>query len=434
MKKLVLLLTLALLSSTEAFALSPYSNITSEGASNTAGVRSGLDIVNRIQYHLERTVKNPKLQKQLQSQKVIIAFDYFFPSNFVELDNPSLDHRELVLKKLNEWLAKNDRVLVGLLPVWEDLSKEDIYYALNEEVTQGYTNILNYLDEPIRKSAVRVVNQTIREFASKNSKIKIVPMAQLVHESLENYREYISNMYMSTEINAYVAFDMDRLHLNDAGQALLLNKLIFPLLNKQIPPIMSANVPESDVRLMLARTLLKPADLIAGKDGGYWAQLSDKSDFSKKNVIRNKENSPEFKLFADLAGSLESYAQQKDGFPIFIRSNSQGKTLSLELSKALFYTRVDLRQTGVNKFEGWGYDFWMSQGFAKTNYHFVAYTTKDPLKYKLQWTIFPTLPNQETPLARIGLLPESVSSYLKENASQLPSITYEIEVQIIEYK
>ncbi len=415
---------------------STYLNIDTKGASNTTGCGASVPLLARLRDHLDLNVTDHDLQRKLSQPRTLIAGDYFFPTNYTFLTQQNGAHSARVKNLLDQWSRDYDLILVGLLPLWEDLSENEKTVAQNFDAG-GYKNILDILEN--YKTAVRAVNTSLRDYAQAHpQKVKLLSLKNMITASWDFYNNTMGDYAYPIPPNP---FNADHLHFTDYGQAFFLNAVVFPVLNPQIPPIIETGRRMSDYysHRALSRILDSRENYLNGTDGGFWSTIVESRQFIMSNASFENREAQDMQSLLDVAKVIEGVAKQRKGFPLYVQFNTEPQKVSLDLSSALFYTRIDLNKLADNTFEGWGYDYWMLAGLLnppKTNYRFVFKKTNVPGTFDLEWTLYPIVSGQlewlkqnyGTEKIRLSTLDSRFVDQIKRRRGH--SIKYKLQVQI----
>ncbi len=420
-----------------------YINIDALGASNTTGSGNSLPLIARLRDHLDVNVTNSDLRRQLSHTRTLIAGDYFFPTNYSFLMQPGFNHRAKVNEILTQWNQEYGLILVGVLPLWESLNVDEQNVARSLD-KGGYKNILDTLET--YKTAVRTVNATLVQFAKKHpDKVKLLNLKNMITASSDFYNNNTAAYNFPIPANAFHA---DNLHFTDHGQAFFLNSVVIPVFNPEIPPLVETGKQISNQmrRRGLSRILDSRDNFLNGVNGGYWASFTDSNQFFQKSAIIANGDAPDMQPLLNVMYVIEQVADTRDGFPLYLRFDSNSKEINevmLDLSSALFYTRITLKKTTPDTFEGWGYDYWLSAKILspfnpppRVNYHFVLKKTKVPGLFDLEWTLFPMVngqsqwlqKNHQTESVRLDSISADFIQQIKSRSGH--SVTYKVQAQI----
>jgi hypothetical protein len=407
-----------------------FSNIEVRGASNSAGSGATLPLLARIRDHLVISFEDKKLidnatMMRLSKSRILIAADYFFPTNFPQIKKDSKTVKIETEKMIKSWLSNFDLVMIGLLPTWGDLDP-DIKQFVIETDYGGYKNILDILDQ--YRTNISVINSVIKGFAKNSSKIKMLKLDKMIVVSKDQFDG--KQMLYSFPIPAG-PFNSDKLHFSDAGQAFFLNTVILPELSDKIPPIMSTGKVSKLQMVRALKTILNSKDrFLNGEDGGYWVEFINPKQFLSENADIRGASTETMKPIMKIIAVINENAYSRPGFPIYIQRTQDNHIISLDLSSALFYTKIDLKEIANGIYEGWGYDYWMSAGLLnppRVNYKFKLSSSGAPDTFVLEWTLLPLTKDQPKDLARLNFLNESIIKDIKNSPS---FVTYKIEIQV----
>jgi hypothetical protein len=440
-----------------------------DGASITAGSGASLPLQMRLRDQFQRQAID--LQTYADAgQKFIFLLDYFYPSNFTELDHDDASFVEAEVRRIVQArLSEFDFVVLGLLPESKKLDTQKLQAAPENHPVRF---VLNSLESSERtKRNAQIVNQTLknleREFPDQ---IRLADPTALSEKLLA-----------LTETDA-LAFFPDRIHPNDNGQAFFINEFLLPAVSdlpgfnqlKPIPYISSyqealatANRVPGVRRLVTAHFAdqairaqsKEEREFIERVPGLYWISIESsawwgKNPFNSDTALRIPDNSATHfdRAISELSriqAGISSLAPfMPSGFTIALIDREHGRSAVLNLTQALFYTSIELRETheGSGIFEGWGYDFWSSQrendddpleDSPRTNYYFrLSLDESNKTSARLTWWVLPMLQDesgqlrQATPVLRLGELPEEVRAELEKTHESMPRLVYEIPLRV----
>lgn len=189
------------------------------GASITRGFRAGLSLEAR--YKRQLLTEPLPTQMRINSMRTIIALDYFFVTNFTGLqigtDQDFIHSLEAVL---SSWLAENDVVIIGLLPVESELSNE-MRAFIHSERGRPFVSPFALIGSCCAPRAA-IVNRRLRDLASSNRRIYLFDWSNVI----ESYRLSPQLLPAPSELFA------DRLHINRIGQRVLYNLQLKSLLEQ----------------------------------------------------------------------------------------------------------------------------------------------------------------------------------------------------------
>ncbi len=188
------------------------------GASNTKGFGTG-SLKSRLDKHLEKNVSfETRALIESEETKVLVALDYFYPTNYSGLGDLEIDHEKRVAELVSAWRQNHDFIVIGTLPHWEDLSEEQKYFLENTPESSTLKNLMQFGMRSLL-SGVRIVNESLRNQSELFENIMIMSPGLAVDEFISNPALGAPNKYFR-----------DRLHFNRRGQYLVFNALILPKL------------------------------------------------------------------------------------------------------------------------------------------------------------------------------------------------------------
>jgi hypothetical protein len=385
-------------------------NLVFMGASNTNGTGSSLPLDIRVKSHLKSVLPKMSIndREKLEGKKVLIAVDYFFHTNFRALDNPNALHAELVEALVRQWSEQYDLVIVGLLPLPENLSAnaKDALIRLNpNQAPKGlYTNLTQdgFLNQ------ARTVNKTLQRLAKDGA----LPKGNFVLAPNERFFNAILGFpeQHSDRINSEKLFS-DTFHVNDKGQATYINRVILPVLSQELglsQPIKA--MPEVDIKkdhiIEVYKKLSLGTDAFANrKSGAYFAKMLDldqsrleqatleipasffgtdgkteyvhPSDTDKIYELLSKIDSDvhktEIHFLRGIALVMHLSSESGEapiGFPVSWRdapSANESSSFMMNLTQLAYLNFVlpatELSNPKAMRFQSWGSDYWKSYGW-----------------------------------------------------------------------
>lgn len=430
--------------------------VNTDGASITAGTGASLPIQMRIRHHLQSN--GIDIEKIMNGKDLVLMPDYFFPSNFPEIDKLSPDEMTKKVEQIvHSHLEKYDFVLIGKLPT-EGAFDHGTLASVSENHPVRF--VLTILETgEVRKANVVAINDTLDELGKLDGVIVLDPTE-------------FSNVLLSMGERASDLMP-DRIHPNNNGQALLFNTMILPGLNQigrlngAVPPMTQRNAWQQAIErlnslpvvgrvatdfseLAIKAQVQTVSSFKVRTPGLYWLKfgegqtdvLKDDSSLVVPNELPNQYGASIAELKA-IHGAVKSLVPfMPNGFTVTIINNEEERSIALNLAQALFYTSIELKETapGSNIFEGFGYDFWSSvdtENPPRVNYFFRASLDEtDGSKMKLNWEILPLIRDeggqllQEDPLLRLGYVDSETQVYLEQHRNDLPRLEFKLELKI----
>jgi len=457
------------------------------GASNTAGFGASVSFENRVVDHLKKTLNAAQLQ---QLPKTTIAIDYFFPTHFFELRTAKpKEIAQQVEQLLTKWRSQSELVLVAELPTREVFKEYLARLRLPAVFDHPIAFIVKALEEnEVLHRNTRLVNTKLREMAERDKRIQILDFSVIAEALLAGRWK---GKVVPTESEIFV----DQLHFNDLGQT-----FVFNLWLKQPLEAFSdrTTIPEMNYRKLSAEEAStlnfnqsgSKEDFQASKNGRYWFQFANGADsFSLKNaelvipgslLNESKDSTLTLENFDQIQFLVNKIADphskndviqlsgigllvlqlREKGFFGYLQNEGGIQTLTLDLAKALSYTKISLRETQPNVFKGLGYDHWFSAlfdykrwiptmtyrwrnflGFVPASNYRLTFEKKAPshpsessIQLSGLWEIYPMLKDsnsiQNTERIRLGYIPAPWDSILQEQSSQVPHLRYRFDLEI----
>lgn len=429
--------------------------VNADGASITAGTGASLPLQMRIRHHLQSN--NIDVEQIMGDETFILMPDYFFPTNFPEIDTLSeaevsaLVH-DLVRKKLETY----DYVLIGRLPHQEDFEASRLQRLPDDHPVAFVLDILESNEQ--RLLNVEAINRSLAE---------VDPLDGVIVLNLANFsKELIQRGEKASELLP------DRIHPNNNGQALFFNKAVLPGLDEVpalqgiIPEIAQRNAWQqtisklnalpftgrvaSDFAEIAIQEQVQSAEAFQNRKRGlYWLGFASgqKANLRAHDSLKRSEDFPQ--EYAGQIAKLEAIKQKigtlsgfaPNGFTVSILEGENGRSLVLNLAQALFYTSIELQETapGSNVFEAYGYDFWASvnsENPPRVNYFFRAELDPNkPGSLNLEWQVLPLVVDQNAqldqpdPLLRLGYLDPRAEDRLEELREDLPRLEFLLELE-----
>jgi len=388
------------------------------GASNTVGMGASLSFEDRIKLYLEENSIDAPMP--IGKRKVFVSFDYFFPTNFSELNDLSKDHLSIANEVVRGWAKDYDEVFVMRLPHYSDAMSDRVRKNFNKVPDHApIKNILEALGTSEISNRVVNLNNLLEEVGEELPNVHVIsfePFYQHIHDYLSNRRKQARHGRRAGRAyyhNPKVYFK-DPLHINDLGQAKFFNILFREPLNKQLkinlPAMKEAALSEEVVRSYIRKKLCSKDTFMEVDKCHYWVGLSDKSQFSLKkaklhlpaSLAGNNQKqivnaSKESKIW-DLINEIDDDAQREATLNIMaiaeiIDKNAKGadsglminlvnqkSKLYLDLSKVLFFTTFPTFkiEDGSDQYVNWGYDHWLSYKYFYNSLQYSGmYTQKN---------------------------------------------------------
>jgi hypothetical protein len=414
-------------------------NIRAEGASNTRGVGSTFPLDVRLISHLK--ANNIDYKSILKDQSLLISADFFFPTNYPHFSNENIGLEEFegfVRATLKDLKSRYTYLVMCDLFDLDDIYHRDTldkYNAEKDGEFEALTNIHNVLHENrLRTKKVRLVNRILQEEDERNSKFFTVRFSSFAGQIIR--KDGYVREGIKLNIGPKGLFDDDLIHLNNNGQVAALNYSFIPILNK-LPIFQDNPIPLLDMEYsygtrwkkeVINNIFLTPQNFAEGKNGDYWFELVNENSFASKSTkLRGQSNELE-KIKSRI--NLNTYLRSDYGHYVGLTEKNNETVLTLDLSKTIFFTSIDLKETfpGSNRFVAWGYDYWSTvRGHPYVNYRYEATITASN-KLKVIWDIFPLTGSQEKRLAREGFLDPKVISEIENAGSSFPRLRYEFEI------
>jgi len=444
-----------------------------EGASNTSGFSASLSMQVRFEYYLYKHVSQ-ETQQLLQKQKVLIAFDYFYPTKSTWLRSAvsTRDAEDRVKQQVAKWLAEYSQLIIGTLPLRDEFEDPSVLQAFPEIKTLYDTLSL----APIRKNAHRV-NDLLRLLAKNNpQRIHLIEMNDLVR-TVHDDEAAATGFFARTH---YPSFNQmlyrDGIHLNDLGQAFVFDGFVIPQLRnifalneQELPSLPSeefSKLQDSQVDEAMSLVSGKPEEFSQAISQSYRLEFADADQFraehatlhlpdltpiqmSDSDLVQKGIEGISDKVLADKAQIITNIAHiidrnfsgKKTFLSDFSFDGAQPSTISgvsLNLISALSYVNIPLSPAIGTKetLTGWGYDHWQSYIFTGsrhipgTNYFFkltVGGASKKPT-LQLKWRIYPTMAGQADELERLDNIPEPYKTRLAKDPEAYPYVEYNIDL------
>ena len=219
MKKLIILTTLFF--GFSAFAADIIPEFHFVGASITRGVGAPQSLETRIETQLAEEAEIAKLRETT----VLFALDYFFVTNFnaIRSDSAVSDGQfEITVRSIvSNWLQNNDKVVVGLLPVADDLTQAQKNFLISDR-GQAYSTVFGVINQCCLAKAKKL-NQILRSMAANSSDLYLFDSARIIDW-------YVSDPNLPGTSNMYGMFD--RIHINSYGQSVFYNQALKPVLER----------------------------------------------------------------------------------------------------------------------------------------------------------------------------------------------------------
>ncbi|NQZ02883.1 MAG: hypothetical protein HRT45_19640, partial [Bdellovibrionales bacterium] len=257
----------------------------------------------------------------------LIAFDYFFPTNFPDLriqgDFAEKEQQRRALKAkveglLADWTANNEVVLIGDLPIsnyFQGLRDENNVHVGDEvleylrtcDTAAPLKTILDTLSAPEYLEGVSIVNAILEEQSLKSEQIEILSIRDLMSDYLSDYQIHGVCNHSTAILGAIdtttrgdlplpTEIFSDTLHLNDMGQAFVFNHMIWPRLSEALegkgldlsavvdPSMPLEEVSEAEAKQIMLASSESKSNFIAKSNGAYWADFTNFDNFSLRNV------------------------------------------------------------------------------------------------------------------------------------------------------
>lgn len=457
--------------------------ITTVGASITAGTGASNPLMWRINQHF--LINGVDAKALLGDKKVLIAYDYFFPTNFQQqLDDPAVDVEKIVKETLLAWSAEYDYVLVGDL-IDRDALGPDGRKMLDADTASSprYENLRNiygwiYKTSPRRSRAAQAVTQAIQSFAEMHpGTVLIMRNAEFVNGVDFADGGYRVDMDGSPALLSPDSLFADAIHFNDSGQAFLFNTVILPQLGRipelqgRIPPMVYSDPRSAEVSSTRRHHVGDPQKFAQADPGTYWATIDGISPvwYAVESVadtvsfgavgVRNPLAKDNAKLFVP-SGGVEAHPHMASdvatlkeirsgiaagsflasgGFIVKIQEGPSGTAIGLDLRQVLFYTMIFSNRTGPDTYLGYGYDFWSSVDKKTppiTNYVFkLEQDAQDRTKLNVTWRLIPLLTVggllQPTRHVREATLDRKWVEEIEANAEKYPYLEYHFTLSIV---
>ena len=469
----------------------PFSNLECRGASNTNGQTATFPFCLHMKSVLLNSLKEDQKQK-LSSKKILVGFDYFYPSHF-DAFYGDINVEQVVLEKLQAAVAEGfDLILLGEVPSRKGLSQEAEAYL---NLSTNFLSVVESLEQTDGGQRAAEVNAALNKAASRlefQGKVRVLSFKDL----FTNY--YTRAMkYSYSELGEYVPYDRsmfeDPIHINDLGQVFVMNEWVFPELNTQlnmeIPKARYRKISDNRKLRILAPFVKSSSDFHVMRQGSYWGAFVDtqsvrresgvlvlpkaftgsESDevltldkFDRITEVRNSLKRDDQRALTQLYGiaSLMEYGDENgsDGLLVSVHNSPDGdQQIILNLEQTLNYVKTVFSPNELGMFETWGYDYWSSYSYPlffrklqkmkrawdevdfetpAVNYHFsLQRYPENPGLVTVRMTIFPLvqIDGQKQPgdLVRLPEIPEPWGTEVRESGEQnYPHLIYNIDVQI----
>lgn len=217
-----LLSILAIITSISAYAADYIPEFEFVGASITRGVGAGQSLETRVESHL---VNEPEIE-QLRQSTVLFALDYFFITNFGSIRDGAVSEPAFeisVRSRINTWTQSHDKVVIGLLPVFDELSGAQQSF-LNSERGRSLAAVYQVVNQCCSARAKKL-NEILRSLANSssnpNSKIYLFNPSKVIDW-------YLADTSLPSSSNLYGFYD--KIHINSYGQSVFFNQALKPVL------------------------------------------------------------------------------------------------------------------------------------------------------------------------------------------------------------
>lgn len=458
------------------------SNLSMLGASNTTGFGTSLSFDLRIRNHWENLSKsNFDLVKELEDKSILIALDYFYPSNFPELNNETVDHAAKVESIIQDWSHEYDIVIVVSLPSLDEINQVDgLADYLKKSEAKQLKSIVETLSSEKTKLAVNKVNSKIYEMDQNHSSVFSVSATELFQLFYEDSKKWP----WQRSIKPSRLF-LDDLHFNDKGQAVVYNEFLLPKIGEALNIDVSkakmpvANVHKRTVKDLITKIVCNADHFNLSEKCSYWIAPESDNAFksqnakihlpssysmsgtemtriaSQKNIMLKEMESisdlEKKRRVAELMGISELIHKNgsQEGFLLKV---AHGEKLILDLTKVLFYSLFPVYLDSDNQsFENWGYDHWLSYRYLYTgdfslesrivraasmsspgtNYYIrLEQDDKNPKKFIMTWRIYATIEGQKDEETRLDFIPSEYKDHLIQHQTEYPYIEYQIPLVV----
>ena len=318
--------------------------------------------------------------------------------------------------------------LLDFLPTWKGLTDQEVEFVSLFEPTGGYENILNFLASDELRTQVELVNETIYQWALEDPKVIAVNLERMITVHNKMFR----GLPTGVDYSLSKVFNRDQLHLTDSGQAFLISSVVLPALEVDVPPLKEMYMNQRMQRTALKQILGTKSEFLQAKEGGYWVEFLDHRQLKEVNAQRLESSSlPIPDGIESIIDVINKNAKKGSGFPLYIAQSESGKKFALDLTQALFYTKIELTEVEDGQYEGWGYDFWLSAGYfnpPRVNYKFTLKATDKPDVYEVEWRLYPLVDGQSQELVRLSLIDSEISKAL-ENGN-FPYVSYSLQLKV----
>ncbi len=387
----------------------------------------------------------------------MFSVDYFFPTNFPPFNDASVSAGEvqkIVVTELRKLLTRYDYIIIPTLFERKDLSSH-----LQARVDNAGFESIKFIEGKLNETGLKtdkteIINRTLRDFSAQH------PRQVRVMESSTFFNKVIANNGlvrpgMEWNISAKSLFAKDLIHLTDHGQTALFNYSLKSEL-AQMMEFRNVKIPEmpvewtygkawrSSIIKIIART---PAEFGNNVAGDYWGRVTSTDAFYAKAAKLKEVTQGQYKqalqhltgIQSTIGWLVFSGGATPEHFIARSTDTAGHRVLTMDLSKTIFFTNIDLKESESQPgtFIGYGYDYWSSvKGSPVTNYKFTVKEVT-PTKLNVVWELFPifvdeTGRRQTHALERVALKDQHWIDYLERNQNAIPSLTYTYEVDIID--
>lgn len=205
------------------------------GASITDGTGATRPLLQRLHQHF--AAADVDVTRLMGERSVLIAYDYFFPSNFPLLDGSPETAARAATAILEDWISRHDYIIVGNLLDLKALRPTAREMLDAQEAPPRYQNLRNvyawlYKHSNPRTHAAQAVTRALAEFAAAlPDRVFIVPTEDFVNTIDFKRGGYVGARGECPAVPPNHMF-ADQIHFNDRGQALLYNIGLKPALER----------------------------------------------------------------------------------------------------------------------------------------------------------------------------------------------------------
>ena len=453
------------------------------GGSMTHGTGSYFSLQDRFAVHM---LENPELMQQigniLRGRRAAVLTDFFYPDQFPHwhllprftfTPFPQIVSREVMVRdRMAEMLATYGVIFYAPMPSPQslytdsELTTEEWDSRIDLPDMQGFRNLMVTGEEwGYRENVMGPIRDEINDILGKISaenpgRLIRLSMDSMVHRAIREGGIYseagdfvsVENLF-STEFN----------HLNNIGQAYLLNRGVFPAMSRWFQeqgmdrpiPMVSDNPDDYNVhweQVARSRLYSGPFEFSQRADGNYRLRLVNTQAFLDNGVFlpgsgelsnpywnAAKNTSEGLRLSWILRSHMDYLRYMQMEFPVYIRNGF----VSMDLRKPLGQgTLVPLQYHPANPniMAGYARDFWyMTDRMApfqvdmKVNYRFTLTPVPGTLyRFVLTWEVMPLFGVQSNRQIRTWQINPNVIREFEMNPQRYSRVLYRGYVDLID--